>query len=226
MRQFLALLFVLVFGACALPQEPATPRNAASVTELTAKTVALVMPRASSVRAYCSGVWVGPKAILTAHHCVDLGLTPIYYGSKEDVLDFEGQELKPATVRMASILALDPEHDLALLEASDAPPHGTAKVALSGIDPGAPVAAMGHPFGLWFSYSAGHIAAVRVLDLEPTAIYVQTTAPTSKGNSGCGLFDARGDLVGIAHAGIPSGSNLAFYVHAKHVSDFLRAKGL
>jgi serine protease Do len=106
------------------------------------------------------------------------------------------------------------------------PVHNVAKVSLDGIETGAKVSTMGHPFGLWYSYSTGDIASVRELDLDPAAIYVQTTAPTSPGNSGCGLFDRKGRLIGIGHAIIPTGSNLAFYIHAKHIHALLKGQGL
>lgn len=223
----LLLLLLVAFAACATPG-PALKggqldSSSGSVEDLTAKTVALVVPRIDMrVRAYCSGVWVSSKAILTAHHCIEKKTGEVYYVTKDQVLDAEGEEKIGPKVGIAHIVAQDADHDLALLTAEDPPAHGIAQVALSGIVPGAKVSTMGHPFGLWYSYSAGHIAAIRIMDLEPMAIYVQTTAPTSKGNSGCGLFNEQGGLVGIAHAGIPMGSNLAFYVHATHVHDFLK----
>ena len=60
--------------------------------------------------------------------------------------------------------------------------------------------AMGHPMGLWFSYSSGDVAAVRTTTagLESPITWIQATVPISPGNSGGGLFNAQGDLIGIA----------------------------
>lgn len=218
--RFLALSF-LALTCCGVPSHvPVTPPR-----DLTAKTVALVVKRPAGLRAYCSGVWVGPTTILTAQHCI-LGESPISYVGRDDVLDLEGEERPDAELREATLRAEDAATDLALLEATGQTyPHGISELATNVLE-GEPVTNLGHPFGLWFSYAAGHVAAVRVLALEPTALYVQTTTPTSKGNSGCGLWNARGELAGIAHAGIPSGSNLAFYVHVRHVRNFLTRAGV
>lgn len=53
---------------------------------------------------------------------------------------------------------------------------------------------LGSPVGLELTLSDGIVSGVRD---EDGLHYVQTTAPISPGSSGCGLFDARGNLIGI-----------------------------
>ncbi len=59
---------------------------------------------------------------------------------------------------------------------------------------GEPLYTLGAPSGLDLTLANGILSALR----EDAGVrYVQTTAPISPGSSGGGLFDARGNLVGI-----------------------------
>lgn len=230
MRAILLFVLGLLVGACAqvAAVPPSAPSVSAQAAELEDKTVALTHRNDSgAARPYCSGVWVSERTILTAFHCIEDEGFLLNYVVRDDV--FAPGELgeRPTVIfRSAGIQALDPDHDLALLRAvAPLPLHGVARVGLGGIRTGARVSTMGHPLGLWWSFSSGDIAAVRYLEIDPAVIYVQTTAPTSRGNSGCGLFDSQGFLIGVAHAGIPAGSNLAFYVHGQYVDALLRRQG-
>ncbi|MEW5923237.1 MAG: trypsin-like peptidase domain-containing protein [Candidatus Zixiibacteriota bacterium] len=59
---------------------------------------------------------------------------------------------------------------------------------------GEPVIAYGSPFGIGLSMTGGFISAVKRLY---SGLWIQTSAGISPGNSGGGLFDLRGQLVGI-----------------------------
>ena len=102
---------------------------------------------------------------------------------------------------------------------SEPPPHGIAELAPRAPTAGAKVATMGNPLGLWWSFSSGEVAAIRHLD--ETILLIQATAPISPGNSGCGLFDGQGRLVGIGYAVVSEGANLGFFVHLSHIQDLL-----
>lgn len=63
---------------------------------------------------------------------------------------------------------------------------------------GQPVFAIGNPFGLGWSFSSGAISAVREQTWSGTSLRViQTQTPLNPGNSGGGLYDAEGRLVGV-----------------------------
>ena len=79
------------------------------------------------------------------------------------------------------------------------------------------VFAVGSPLGLENSISEGIISGKRE---ENGVLLLQTTAPISPGNSGGGLFDAKGQLVGITTFKFKGGENLNFAVDAEHVSEF------
>lgn len=200
--------------------------------ELTSKTVALVLVDEDSgeTRAYCTGVWVGMESILTAAHCVEgasLGEEEsdpgLWYAVRSDIfVGGSAIEAKYPVAHRARVLELDGEHDLALLAADGQTPlHGIAELGASPSQ-GEHVHSMGHARGLWWSYSSGDVAAIRFAPLGSIPmIWIQTTAPISPGNSGGGLFDEDGRLVGICSRAVsaPRAQNLNFFVH----TDYLRA---
>ena len=221
LKQAFCFILGLVLGACSPGALVVPQSHVDDAAALASKTIALVHDRnGQELRSFCSGVWVSDTSILTAFHCVDdVGADGVSYTAPETDKAFH-----------AALYAIDPGHDLALLRSAGnyAPYHGVAHVGLDNIRPGAWVSTMGHPLGLTWSYSSGDIAAVRDLDIGDglgEVSWIQATAPISPGNSGCGLFDAHGSLVGVAHAFMPRGESLAFFVHGKYVDAFLRKQG-
>jgi len=223
MGRFLLAFAAALVAACSTvgAKEPAVSPAGPSLAEnLAAKTVALTRDG----DAFCSGVWVGDHEILTAAHCVSRhedGDT-ITYATRADVTHVGDAEL--VYERPAVILRRDTVHDLALLQARRAPAHDVASLSLANIQAGQSVHTMGAPLGLWWSYSSGEIAAVRFAQLdedEPGLWWIQATAPISPGNSGCGLFDDDGFLVGLADATFPRGENLNLFVHRQYLAAFL-----
>lgn len=197
-----------------------TPHTSAAA-DIEGKTIALVRSNdEGETRVFCSGVWIDEDMIVTADHCVrelEDGAS-VDYVTRGDVQAGRGDHV--ATLRRAAVLVHGADHDLAVLKADAAPAHGVARV---GVQPavGDPVQTMGHPLGLWWSYSTGNVAALRVVPEEvigyPDQWWVQSTAPISPGNSGGGLFDMYGELIGIAHAYMPRGENVNFYIDARYV---------
>lgn len=225
-------LFGMLVGACSATQPQALAPSLsldhqASASALESKTVALVkLDDEGKAHAFCSGVWVSERTILTARHCVDeapIG-EAVGYLVHEDVFaplsPAESEDMRP---RAARVSALDEDHDLALLHVALAPKgHGIALVHEGEIHQGSFAQAMGHSLGLWYSYSTGIVSAVREKDFgDGTFVWVQTTTPVSPGNSGGGLFDAEGRLLGVCHAILTKGQALNLFVHAQYVSRLL-----
>lgn len=102
----------------------------------------------------------------------------------------------------ASLVGEDPKSDLAVLriEGNDLP---YLKLADSDdVEPGTWVLAVGNPFGLTSTVTAGIISArgrsINLLaDLDAIESFLQTDAAVNPGNSGGALVDANGQLVGI-----------------------------
>jgi S1-C subfamily serine protease len=233
MRSGVLFLFGVVLGACARPAPPATAPSASAshveaAVDLEAKTVALVgHDDEGRPRSFCTGIWVSASSILTANHCVDEAKVgdDFEYAVREDIYA-PGELHERATIvtRSAKLYAIDEEHDLALLRAaSPLPLHRFARASLEPVRPGAFAQAVGHSLGLWWSYSSGDVAAVRQAAVGGMDIlWVQATTPISPGNSGCGLFDENGELIGLAHGVFPYGENLNFFVHAQYIDALLR----
>lgn len=229
---------VLAATTCCAPAAktvlgPPTREDAATL--LRSRTVGLVSDDSlEEPAAYCSAVWVSQTSILTAYHCMDDGEvgTPIWYVVDNDVFPKGSIVVRPKIEKRAAVLYdVDKKHDLAILRAGKAPDdHGIASLATTAARAGQFVQVMGQPAGfLWWSYSSGDVAAVRTLDaggyFDPNTVFIQTTAPTSPGSSGGGLFDADGDLLGVCHGGFRKGQNLNIFIGTPHLKAFLDAQG-
>jgi S1-C subfamily serine protease len=224
-RKFFALLVLAFCSACCTPSLASGANYPALANTLSAKTVALVVQRGGETRAFCSGVWISKTVIVTALHCVE-GEIAVKFVTREDALD-GAEERESVEARDALVVSIEPEADLAVLKVLGTPPkHGIANLGKAARQ-GQHVHTLGHPRGLWFSYSSGHVAAVRRLDTGwADCLMIQSSAPISGGNSGGGLFDDKGNLLGIAHAQRPDGQNLNFYIHVAHVRALLKATTL
>jgi putative serine protease PepD len=98
----------------------------------------------------------------------------------------------------ATVIAADERQDLAILRPEGAVGRGAelADEADGGLRQGDRVFAIGSPFGLQGTVTAGVVSAVGRTNDEGVPM-IQIDAPINPGNSGGGLFDLRGRLVGI-----------------------------
>ncbi len=137
-----------------------------------------------------SGVIVRPEGIvLTNHHVVrDAEVVKVVLSDRRELI--------------ASVAGSDPRTDIAVLRL----PPGTYPAAPLGdsarLEVGEWVIAIGNPFGLGQSVTAGIISAkgranVGVAELED---FIQTDAAINPGNSGGPLIDLEGRVVGINSA--------------------------
>jgi serine protease Do len=118
----------------------------------------------------------------------------------------------------ARILASDPKKDLALLQIQDKAPFPTAILADSSqVEVGDWVMAVGNPFGLEHTVTAGIVSGKRssiVIDGVKYKGLIQTDAPINKGSSGGPLVNVSGQVVGIntaiyAPTGVFNGTGFA-----------------
>jgi hypothetical protein len=89
---------------------------------------------------------------------------------------------------------------------------------------GARVYAIGSPSGLESTLTDGLVSGVRRFEGQSSGPLLQFSAPISPGSSGGGLFDARGNLVGITTAFMKDAQGLSFAIPSTLVTDLL-AKG-
>ncbi len=84
------------------------------------------------------------------------------------------------------------------------------------------VVAIGNPFGLSHTVTAGIVSAKgRVIGVGPYDDLIQTDAAINPGNSGGPLFNIKGEVVGINTVIIASGQNLGFAVPISMVKEVL-----
>jgi S1-C subfamily serine protease len=116
----------------------------------------------------------------------------------------------------AELVGSDPSTDLALLEVDSGSVdlHPVSLADSSQVQVGDPVVAIGNPFGLDNTATAGIVSALQREIQAPNGFSIsdaiQTDAPINPGNSGGPLFDAAGQVIGInsqiATGGSGSGS--------------------
>ncbi|MBX7148319.1 Do family serine endopeptidase [bacterium] len=91
------------------------------------------------------------------------------------------------------------------------------------------VVAIGNPFGLGHTVTAGIVSAkARVLGAGPYDDFIQTDASINPGNSGGPLFNTNGEVIGINTAIIATGQGLGFAIPiniAKDIVPQLISKG-
>ncbi len=117
----------------------------------------------------------------------------------------DGQRLK------AEVIGKDAKVDLAVLRVKPEKPLKSVKFGDSDrIRVGDWVVAIGNPFGLGGSVSAGILSARnRNIEQGPYDNYLQTDAAINKGNSGGPLFNMAGEVIGINTAILsPSGGSV------------------
>jgi serine protease Do len=121
----------------------------------------------------------------------------------------------------AKVVGTDPRTDLALLKVKDGGSFQYVNLAEAKPRIGDWVLAVGNPFGLGGTVTAGIVSAQgRDIGSGPYDDYLQIDAPVNKGNSGGPTFNQRGEVVGVNTAIFsPSGGSvgIAFAIPASTV---------
>jgi serine protease Do len=146
-----------------------------------------------------SGFVIDPSGIIITNNHVIADSTDV------TVIFTDGTKLK------ADVIGKDTKVDVAVLKVKSDKPLKAVKFGDSDkMRVGDWVIAVGNPFGLGGSVTAGIVSARnRDIDSGPYDNYIQTDASINKGNSGGPLFDMDGDVIGINTAILsPSGGSI------------------
>jgi S1-C subfamily serine protease len=169
-----------------------------------------------------SGFVVSPDGLIVTNAHVAGG------ADKIEVTFKDGRKLT------ATLKGVDEKTDLALLkvDGGSAPLPYVVFGDSSKVRPGDKVIAVGNPFGLGGTVTAGIVSATgREIGSGPYDDYIQVDAPINRGNSGGPTFNLRGEVVGVNTAIFsPSGGSvgIGFAIAAnlaKSVVDDLRDDG-
>ena len=157
------------------------------------------LPRSHRSNSLGSGFIVDPSGIVITNNHVIEGANDV------TVILTDGTKLK------AEVLGKDAKVDVAVLKVkSDHPLKAVPFGDSDKMRVGDPVMAVGNPFGLGGTVTAGIVSARnRNIDSGPYDNYIQTDASINKGNSGGPLFDMAGEVIGINTAILsPSGGSI------------------
>jgi serine protease Do len=156
-------------------------------------------PQMRAVEARGSGFIVDPSGIIVTNNHV------VKDAKSVSVTLSDGTELP------AKILGRDPRTDLAVLKVDAGHPLTAVQLGNSeAVEPGQWVIAMGNPFGLGGTVTAGIVSARgRDIGAGPYDKFIQVDAPINQGNSGGPLFTQDGEVVGVNTAILsPSGGSV------------------
>ena len=130
----------------------------------------------------------------------------------------------------ATVVGRDPKTDLALIKISATSELTPIQMGDSdSLDVGDWVVAIGSPFGLEQTVTAGIVSAKgRIIGFGPYEDFIQTDASINPGNSGGPLIDMGGEVVGINTAIVASGQGIGFAIPvnlAKGIIQQLKSSG-
>jgi serine protease Do len=156
-----------------------------------------------------SGFFISPDGYaVTNNHVVERGQTV-------EIKADDGKTYK------AKVIGTDPRTDIALLKADGRSDFPYVPFAEKSPRIGDWVLAVGNPFGLGGTVTAGIVSANgRDIGAGPYDDFIQIDAPVNKGNSGGPTFDVDGNVIGVNTAIYsPSGGNvgIAFAIPADTV---------
>lgn len=150
--------------------------------------------------------------LVTNHHVIDKG-------TEFTIIDNDGKEYS------AKLVGADKRTDLALLKVDADKTFTYVKFADDAPQVGEWVVAIGNPFGLGGSVTAGIVSARgRDIGAGPYDDFIQIDAPVNRGNSGGPAFNMKGEVIGVNAAIFsPSGGNvgIAFAIPASTASDVI-----
>jgi len=133
-----------------------------------------------------SGFFISPDGYaVTNNHVVD-------HASSVEVKTDDGKTYT------AKVIGTDPKTDLALIKVDAGSQFPFVKFADQAPRVGDWVVAVGNPFGLGGTVTAGIVSArARDIGAGPYDDYIQIDAPINKGNSGGPAFDTEGNVIGV-----------------------------
>ena len=159
--------------------------HVAKINHPTRDAVAATVHRMHEEGRSCSAVMIAPERALTAAHCLFME-APVLTIDGYDYVITEGYAASP--------------RDVAILIVPGAP-CPCARVASTPIGDGAPVMTVGYPYGVPVVVVTYGEFQGRLIFPDDGQEYLLLTALGAPGNSGGGVFNEYGELVGIVSKG-------------------------
>jgi S1-C subfamily serine protease len=184
---------------------PANAQNARQIAKrVFPSTVLLVMEDAKGQPlSQGSGFFVTPDTVATNFHVIE--------GSKSGFAKLVG---KRQTFEVVGVVAVDQQHDLALLKLKGVKAPSLKLAGGENVAVGDTVYAVGNPLGLEGTFTRGIVSGIRH---SKTDAFLQISAPISPGSSGGPVLNSKGQVIGVATSTFKGGQNLNFAVPSTYV---------
>jgi serine protease Do/2-alkenal reductase len=154
-----------------------------------ADTSTLIVPPKAE-QALGTGFFISPTGYIVTNHHVIAGASEIKV-TMHDGSIFTAKLIGSDKKADLAVLKIDAHHPVPFLHFGN-----SSRLVL-----GDWVVAIGNPFGLGFSVSAGVVSALhRDIGSGPYDDFIQTDAAINRGNSGGPLLDAKGEVIGVDSA--------------------------
>ncbi len=152
-----------------------------------------LLDKAGSETGFASAVVIDKDIVITNKHVAAMA---------EDI----AVKTRSGKLKKATLAFCHPTEDLVALKVVDLDAPVVPRRRSKSLEVGEPVFAIGSPDALERSLSTGIISGLRWVG---EVCHIQSSAATLKGSSGGGLFDARGNLIGISTITIEGAFDLA-----------------
>ncbi len=144
--------------------------------------------------------------IFTNYHVVD------------DLERIKIQTYDKKTYDEIKVIKFDKDKDIALLQIESGNDFIPAVIDISGeLTVGEDIVAIGNPKGLTWSPSKGNISGIP----KDRRGMIHHNAPTSPGSSGGGLFNSKGQLIGITSSHMDGGQNINYAIPITEFTKFI-----
>lgn len=246
----LVTFFVVTVGCTVAPQsEYRFSDNPGNVVHLQRATVALVEDTEEGISApRCTAFYVAPRKLATALHCVeDNNVVTIQLAPGLIIQVTEDRELEPTLgreilfvdldeqnrlienwtpteqprVRHSTVIAIDEDEDIAILELSESEPSSRDWLELaSWVRPGEHVYVMGMPRSQFWILTEGLMSAIQQHpDGSQTYMF---QAPIAPGSSGSPVINERGQVIAVAVRYVRDAGYLGMGTPFHELRDLLR----
>jgi len=175
-------------------------------------------PKQFKQRSLGSGFIIDKEGYIVSNHHVVKDADEIKVKLSDDS-EYEAKIIGKDPKTDLVLLKIEVNKDLSILEFGDS----------DALQVGEWVVAVGNPFGLSYTVTAGIVSAKgRVIGAGPYDDFIQTDASINPGNSGGPLVNMDGKTIGINTAIMASGQGIGFAIpinEAKHIIEDLKTKG-
>lgn len=213
-----SILCLILLGVFALPAQTSTTSTKDASTDNAARAIRAGLKAVVSLAVFDSngkqiaqgsGFFVDSQGrVVTNYHVIE---------SASSVIVEAGNG---AFYRVAGVLSIDQQNDLAVLKVLGRDFPYIALGDSSEVEAGQRVTAIGSPLGLDASVSDGVISALREIDGRSV---IQTSAAISPGSSGGVLLNSRGEVIGVTSFKLTGGENLNFAIPSRFIKPLLIA---